>query len=145
MQSPDRTPESTLHHPGLQALYPEPHHHALEGLYLSSELRRCVSSDSVYIYSNFITSLDGRVAVANKTSGELSVPQDTANPRDWRLLLELAAPADAIIVSGRYVRQLDEGKAQSSPPFDFELAALYLDHHGPGGVQQLLQVFDRRK
>jgi hypothetical protein len=31
------------------------------------------------------------------------------------------------------------------PPYDFRLAALYLDRHGPDGVEQLFQVYDRRE
>jgi riboflavin biosynthesis pyrimidine reductase len=107
----------------LQALYPEPQRRALEGLYLSDDLRRCAASDCVYLYSNFITSLDGRIAVSREAGDELAVPEETANPRDWRLLLELAAPADALIVSGRYLRQLEEGSAQALPPFEGEVPA----------------------
>ncbi len=54
--------------------------------------------------------------------GEPEIPSETANPRDWRLLLELAAPADALIVSGRYVRQLAEGSAQALPPLQGDVA-----------------------
>jgi riboflavin biosynthesis pyrimidine reductase len=118
MSDLDATDESAASHGRLLALYPKTGHHPLQGLYLSNELRGCVSADRVYVYSNFISSLDGRIAVAHGTTGEPVIPQDTANPRDWRLLLELAAPADAIILSGRYLRQLDHGQAQAPPPFD---------------------------
>lgn len=101
----------------LLALYPEPGEMPLEGLYLSHDLRRCRRPDKVYVYSNFISSLDGRIAVAKAQSGELAIPAETANPRDWRLLLELAVPADALIISGRYVAQLAEGKGQGAMPF----------------------------
>lgn len=103
---------------GLRVLYPEAGTAPLEGLYLSHKLRRHLADDEAFVYSNFIASLDGRIALMNRETGLPEVPQETANDRDWRLLLELAAPADAIIVSGRYIRQLDEGTAQAEPPFE---------------------------
>ena len=118
MSDADSTQEPFQDQGRLLSLYPETSHHELEGLYLSSELRNLVSENYVYVYSNFITSLDGRIAVAHTETGEPVIPQDTANSRDWRLLLELAAPADAIITSGRYLRQLDQDQAQAPPPFD---------------------------
>jgi hypothetical protein len=30
------------------------------------------------------------------------------------------------------------------PPYDFTLSAMYLDVQGPDGVDQLMQVYDRR-
>jgi hypothetical protein len=94
----------------LLALYPEPERTALEGIYLSHDLRRCRRGVDPFVYSNFIASLDGRIAVADPQGGEPEIPSATANPRDWRLLLELAAPADALIVSGRYVRKVGRGR-----------------------------------
>lgn len=107
----------------LRELYPGAGRVPLHGLYLCQDLRRRVPAAGAYIYTNFITSLDGRIALVRADTGELGVPQQTANPRDWRLLLELAAPADAIIVSGRYLRQLAAGTAQAWPPFSGEAAA----------------------
>lgn len=40
------------------------------------------------------------------------MPKQIANDRDWRLFQELAAQADVIISSGRYLRDWAEGKAQ---------------------------------
>jgi riboflavin biosynthesis pyrimidine reductase len=40
------------------------------------------------------------------------VPKTTANERDWRLFQELAAQADLVISSGRYLRDWAEGRAQ---------------------------------
>ena len=40
------------------------------------------------------------------------VPKNTANDRDWRLFQELAAQADLIISSGRYLRDWADGRAQ---------------------------------
>jgi riboflavin biosynthesis pyrimidine reductase len=101
----------------LTALYPETGQLSLTGLYLSQDLRKLTRNGGTFVYTNFITSLDGRIALPRTDSGQLGVPQHTANPRDWRLLLELAAPADALIVSGRYVRELARETAQALPPF----------------------------
>ena len=100
----------------LHALYPEAGEKPLEGLYLRHHLNRCRRTDGVYVYANFIASLDGRIAVANGRSGEMAIPRETANSRDWRLLLELAVRADALIISGRYVVRLAEGKRQGTMP-----------------------------
>jgi len=111
----------------LIALYPERERPPLEGLYLSDDLRRCRHGGTPVVYSNFIASLDGRIAVSDPLSGEQEIPSETANPRDWRLLLELAAPADALIVSGRYVRELASGSAQAPPPLQGEVPQDILD------------------
>ncbi len=60
-------PTTTATGPGqsLLALYPEPERTALEGLYLSHDLRRCRRGGDPFVYSNFIASLDGRIAVAD--------------------------------------------------------------------------------
>lgn len=114
-QAPTDTGESPRGH--LERLYPQPGRVALTGLYLCENLRALIPRQGTYLYSNFITSLDGRIALARRDGGELGVPPQTANARDWRLLLELAAPADAIVVSGRFLRQLGAGEAQAWPPF----------------------------
>jgi riboflavin biosynthesis pyrimidine reductase len=101
----------------LQQLYPERRRVPLHGLYLCEDLRAHTTDDAVYIYSNFITSLDGRIALGSPGSDDLGVPRHTANARDWRLVLELAAPADAVVISGRFLRQLGAGTAQAWPPF----------------------------
>ena len=103
---------------GLHNLYPSGDKHDLKGLYLCSDLRQHIADGNSFVYSNFITSLDGRIAITPTVCDDLEIPRETANPRDWRLFLELAAPADALIVSGRYVRQLAEGSAQAAPPFE---------------------------
>ncbi|NBC49303.1 MAG: pyrimidine reductase [Gammaproteobacteria bacterium] len=102
---------------GLQMLYPRSESVPLSGLYLGHDLRSLLPASGSFVYSNFITSLDGRIALPRAGSTEHEVPKQTANPRDWRLLLELAAPADAIIVSGRLLRELETGMAQAWPAF----------------------------
>jgi riboflavin biosynthesis pyrimidine reductase len=116
----DDCPPTASESAALEVLYPRTGKSALRGLYLCEDLRSLVPAGGAFVYTNFITSLDGRIALERPESGDLGVPGSTANERDWRLLLELAAPADALIVSGRYLRQLAEGTAQAWPPFSGE-------------------------
>lgn len=95
-------------------LYPLPGREvSLQGLYLDQDLRRYAEGlDRPFVYANFVTSLDGRIAVPGPTGSGLIVPKQIANPRDWRLFQELAVQADVIISSGRYLRDYAEGHAQ---------------------------------
>jgi riboflavin biosynthesis pyrimidine reductase len=95
-------------------LYPLPsQERPLKGTYLAHQLRQHSGArGKAFVYSNFITSLDGRIAIPHPTRPGLMVPRDTANDRDWRLFQELAAQADLIISSGRYLRDWADGRAQ---------------------------------
>ena len=95
-------------------LYPFPiAERPLTGLFLSHDLRQySKASGQVFVYSNFVTSIDGRIAIPHPSRSGLVVPKDIANERDWRLFQELAAQADIIISSGRYLRDWAEGRAQ---------------------------------
>jgi riboflavin biosynthesis pyrimidine reductase len=83
----------------------------LEGLYLAHDLRR-LGEDAPFVYANFVTSLDGRIAIPDSVKGGMKVPLNVANERDWRLFQELAIQADLIITTGRYLRDYAAGKAQ---------------------------------
>jgi riboflavin biosynthesis pyrimidine reductase len=89
---------------------------ALKGLYLDEALHRRGVNDRPLVYTNFISSLDGRIAVEDPRTGRSKVPDAIANPRDWRLFQELAAQADVLLVSARYLRELAEGTAQDVLP-----------------------------
>ncbi len=95
-------------------LYPLPARElALEGLYLGQDLRGLAAArERPFVYSNYASSLDGRIAVPRADGRGLIVPPQVANPRDWRLFQELAVQADVIISSGRYLRDYAEGRAQ---------------------------------
>lgn len=95
-------------------LYPLPARElALEGLYLGHNLRgQAAAKEQPFVYSNYVASLDGRIAIPRTDSSGLAVPSQVANPRDWRLFQELAVQADVIISSGRYLRDYAEGQAQ---------------------------------
>jgi riboflavin biosynthesis pyrimidine reductase len=98
-------------------VYPAPQQQmALQGLYLGLNLHRQVADGDVLIYSNFISSLDGRISVQEPVSSEYVVPESIANKRDWRLYQELAAQSDVMLTSARYFRQLAKGRAQDLLP-----------------------------
>jgi len=98
-------------------LYPEPgYQQPLKGLYLQHQLHREGRPESPFVYSNFITSLDGRISLGNPGNATHTVPAATANPHDWRLYQELAGQADLLITSGRYFRQSHIGEAQDQLP-----------------------------
>jgi len=97
-------------------LYPNPgQRHALKGLYLG-QLAGLPQNDTPFIYSNFIASLDGRIALPAQQRHTHQVPPAIANPRDWRLYQELAAQADLLITSARYFRQAADAESQAELP-----------------------------
>jgi riboflavin biosynthesis pyrimidine reductase len=109
-------------------LYPSPGEECpLEGLYLQHRLHTKGQPDRPFVYSNFITSLDGRIAVGSKDRITRTVPASIGNPRDWRLYQELAGQADLLITSGRFFRQSIIGEAQDILPVDRK--AVFKDIH----------------
>ena len=98
-------------------LFPQPVQELpIEGAYLAHDLRAHARMSGVpYVYSNFVASVDGRIAVPRQDGGRLTVPKMIVNERDWRLFQELAAQADLIISSGRYLREWAEGNVQENP------------------------------
>ena len=69
-----------------------------------------------FVYANYIASLDGRISLPDPQGLRRSAPRAITNPRDWRLFQELAASADALLVSGQHVRDLRQGVFASSFP-----------------------------
>jgi len=111
-------------HPTLTRIFPAPEADvALEGLYLQHALHLpSASQQGPLVYSNFITSLDGRIAVEHPVTGQFGVPDTIANRRDWRLYQELAAQADILVTSARYLRDLSQGWAQDTLPLSSDPA-----------------------
>lgn len=95
-------------------LYPPPAAEVpLIGAYLAHHLRQnAEETGRPYIYANFVVSIDGRIAIQAQEGMGMMVPRATANERDWRLYQELAAQADIILSSGRYLREWAAGRAQ---------------------------------
>ena len=85
----------------------------LQNLYLAHNLRQfSQASGQPFVYGNFVASVDGRIAIPHPNRSGMVVPSNVANERDWRLFQELAAQADLIISSGRYLRDWADGRAQ---------------------------------
>ncbi len=98
-------------------LYPLPSgEHTLQGLYLAQALQDLGRPGRPFVYSNYITSLDGRIAIASEDRATHQVPAAITNPRDWRLYQELAGQADLLITSGRFFRQTEIDEAQDVLP-----------------------------
>ena len=59
----------------IQQLYPiQNTDSALKGLYLSHDLRSLATAEKPFVYSNYVTSLDGRIAVPHPSRPGLVVP-----------------------------------------------------------------------
>ena len=87
-------------------LYPETGaERDLRGLHLHSNVRSRPSADGSYVYTGYIASLDGKIAL----EGSSGAPAATRNERDWGLFQELMMQADVVLASGRYVRDRAEG------------------------------------
>lgn len=82
----------------------------LQGLYLSQQHHQAGTSEKPFVYANFITSLDGRIALHDSQIDTAYVPDALTNPNDFRLFLELQAQADCLITHGGYCRDLAAGK-----------------------------------
>ena len=81
----------------------------LSGLYLQESLPAAVPEGTApFIYANFVTSLDGRIAIAG-SDGVSRLPEGLTNQRDWRLFQELQAHADCLVTHGGYLRALAAG------------------------------------
>lgn len=75
---------------------------ALNELYLQQDLRDEQQGHLPFIYTNFVTSLDGRIAVRDPDSGRWQIPPQIQTPEDQRLYFALSAQADVIICSARH-------------------------------------------
>jgi riboflavin biosynthesis pyrimidine reductase len=88
-------------------------------LYLAHELRSEIRDGRAFCFSNFVVSLDGRVSLSSSPEEPpTGVPPSLASSGYWRLFQELVAQSDAVLVSGRYVREVAAGKAEPLVQFD---------------------------
>ena len=92
-------------------LYPHPGvARPLDGTYLAHDLRALGTPEQPFVYANFVSSLDGRIAVVEAHTGESYVLEDLTSSHDWRLFQELQAQADCMVTHGGYLRALAERK-----------------------------------
>ena len=86
-------------------LYPGPNEEVeLHGLYLGHRLHRLGGPERPFVYADFVASLDGRIAVADR------VPLELSGAHDLRLLLELLAQAECVVTHAGYLRAIAEGR-----------------------------------
>lgn len=109
-------------------LYPLPScERPLEGLYLGDVAgagrKPATDGAGTFVYTNFITSLDGRISQPEPRHGRRTVPPALANPRDWRLYAELAAQADVLLTTGAHLRAVAAGRHGDLLTLDHEVHA----------------------
>ena len=108
LTGPGETPPPA--HREVMQLHPPPARpRQLEGLYLNERMPPPAAGAPAMVYANFVTSLDGRIAVTD-AAGASRLPDGLTNPRDWRLFQELQAHADCLVTHGGYLRALASGR-----------------------------------
>lgn len=78
----------------------------IDELYLQHDLRDEMRDRLPFIYTNFVSSLDGRIAVRDPDSGRWHIPAALQTAEDQRLYMALAAQADVIICSARHANAM---------------------------------------
>ena len=92
-------------------LYPLPgQEEALKGLYLNHQIVTLGTTKRPFVYANFLSSLDGRIALDENDGGHPYLPKELTSANDFRLFLELQAQADCLITHGGYLRALVAGR-----------------------------------
>ena len=89
-------------------LYPQPGSaRPVRELYLEERLHELGNPAAPLVYASFVSSLDGRIALAEPGDGNALEGLTSAN--DFRLFQELQAQADCMITHGGYLRALNQG------------------------------------
>ncbi len=79
-----------------------------QGLYLAQQLQQLGTTAAPFVYANFLSSLDGRIALED-ANHRTYIPKRIKTASDFGLFMELQAQADCIITHGGYMRALAEG------------------------------------
>ena len=90
----------------LLQIHPQVRETRLHGTYLAHRLHELGLPGLPFVYGDFVTSLDGRIALRDSASGESTLPQELTSDSDLRLLLELHAQADCLVTHGGYLRAI---------------------------------------
>lgn len=103
-------------------LYPQPAgERPLSGTYLAQNLREVAAGkETPFVYTNYVVSIDGRIAVHDPELDRMTVPNTLANARDWRLFQELGFQADIIICNTGYVQDVADGRLNEIMGMDAE-------------------------
>jgi riboflavin biosynthesis pyrimidine reductase len=83
---------------------------SIEGLYLAHQIHKLGTAEAPFVYANFVSSLDGRIALGDIDQGLSYIPKHLITASDFRLFMELHAQADCLITHGEYMRALSEGR-----------------------------------
>ena len=95
----------------LLRLYPQPGENcAVKGLYLAHQVQKLGTTELPFVYANFLSSLDGRIALEDTSQNKTFIPKHLTTASDFRLFSELHAQADCLITHGGYLRALAEGR-----------------------------------
>ncbi len=82
----------------------------LHGLYLDHQLHQLGTAQRPFVYANFLSSIDGRIAITDPQTGLSATPESLTSSEDFRLFQELQAQADCLITHGGYLRSLASGR-----------------------------------
>ncbi|MEM8843543.1 MAG: dihydrofolate reductase family protein [Pseudomonadota bacterium] len=82
----------------------------LKGLYLRRPILAEGNPTRPIVYANFLSSLDGRIALFDAQNNQYVLPSQLKCDEDFQLFLELYAQADCIITHGGYMRSLAAGR-----------------------------------
>lgn len=95
----------------LLRLYPQSgEKNAVNGLYLAHQVHKLGAIELPFVYANFLSSLDGRIALEDVSQSTTYIPKHLITASDFRLFMELHAQADCLITHGGYMRSLSEGR-----------------------------------
>ncbi|MDD5321237.1 MAG: dihydrofolate reductase family protein [Methylococcales bacterium] len=83
---------------------------SIEGLYLAHQIHKLGTKEMPFVYANFLSSLDGRIALEDSSQCSSYIPKHLTTASDFRLFMELQAQADCLITHGGYMRALNEGR-----------------------------------
>lgn len=106
-QSHDMKDDSIKLNKQLLRLFPTPQKEVpLTGLYLDHQVHKLGTPSHPFVYANSVSSLDGRIALADSQHGDTYIPKQLMTPSDFMLFMELHAQADCLITHGGYLRAL---------------------------------------
>lgn len=81
----------------------------LENLYLNPLLSMIYKGNNPIYYANFLSSLDGRIAIYSKKHRLLLTPDAIKNTVDFVLFSQLHAQADCLVTNTHYIKGLNKG------------------------------------
>lgn len=124
-------------------LFPEPGpSQDLKGLYLETDLKESISRGKPYVFTNFVASLDGRIAV--RSGGNWKIPPQIKTAEDQCLYQELSAQADVILITARHARAIIKNDELQPFPYTGNTDQHYLSQwrlqHGRSAVPAIAVV-----